>query len=70
MEKQCMLEIELAVYEKLSAHGVDMTFEQARLLALQFLMGRERRKRQIGFSAYAKEGDPPLKPLLLLQTEL
>lgn len=70
MEKQCMLEIELTVYEKLSGHGVDMTFEQARLLALQFLMGRERRKRQIGFSAYGKEGDPPLKPLLLLQTEL
>jgi len=36
----------------------------------QFLIGRERRKRQIGFSAYGKEGDPPLKPLLLLQTEL
>jgi len=51
-----MLEIELTVYEKLSGHGVDMTFEQARLLALQFLMGRERRKRQIGFSAYGKEG--------------
>ena len=33
-----MLEIELTVYEKLSGHGVDMTFEQARLLALQFLM--------------------------------